>query len=758
MNKRIYFALLLMGFTSLIVQTLLIREFLITFYGNELTIGLILANWIMLEALGSTLASRPSLKIKRNSLTYALLQAGISVYLPLGIFLIRIIKNMLGLTVGEGVGVLPVIFSSLFILAPLSLFDGAQFPFGCRMLSDRQKEGSLESAGRVYILEAIGFIFAGPLFTFLLITRFNSFSIAFLLGLVNLVSAALLLKDTLADVLTRRFSIIISALLILAVFMLFGPASKLQDISVKKEWRNQEVLSYQNSIYGNLAVTKSDHQYTFYSDGIPIITTPMPDTAYIESLVHFSLLSHPNPKRVLLVSGGAGGLINEILKYPVERIDYAELEPLIIKLINEFPTELTRAELCDPRLAIKYIDGRRYVRLAASLARDVRYDVVILNLPMPSTLQLNRFYTNEFFQNTRAILNEDGIFAFSLPGSLSYINPEMRKLNSSILNTLEDMFSVNVIPGEPNIYLSSTGKFKISPDIFLKRIEENKIKTKLLNRPYLEDRMKPYWRDWFKSSLSGYKAMRKNLDLMPSGTFYSIAYWNALFSKGLRGLFIILDKLHFGILAAILIFIGLSLSILMTAIPKLKRYSTGFAIFTTGFMGMSFDLIVIYAYQSIFGYVFSHIALLVTAFMAGLTLGSSFLNRRISSIKDDLGWFSKIELMIVGYCALAGPLVLYINQNPSLKFSFLFFILSGCAGCLVGAEFPLANKIYRKGRAYSETGGLLYGLDLFGAWLACLVVSIAFVPVLGILKTCIILAILKMISLSLVVLNSRRRV
>src|SRR3989338_3158086 len=102
MKKRIYFALLLMGFTSLIVQTLLIREFLITFYGNELTIGLILANWIMLEALGSTMASRPSLNIKRSSLTYALLQAGISLYLPLGIFLIRIIKSMLGLTVGEG--------------------------------------------------------------------------------------------------------------------------------------------------------------------------------------------------------------------------------------------------------------------------------------------------------------------------------------------------------------------------------------------------------------------------------------------------------------------------------------------------------------------------------------------------------------------------------------------------------------------------------------------------------------------------------
>ena len=95
MPKRILFALILMGFTSLVVQTLLIREFLISFYGNELTIGLILANWIILEALGSILASRFSLKSKRPALVYALLQTGIALYLPLSIFFIRDIKNII---------------------------------------------------------------------------------------------------------------------------------------------------------------------------------------------------------------------------------------------------------------------------------------------------------------------------------------------------------------------------------------------------------------------------------------------------------------------------------------------------------------------------------------------------------------------------------------------------------------------------------------------------------------------------------------
>jgi spermidine synthase len=345
--KRIYFALVLMGFTSLVVQTLLIREFLIVFLGNELTVGLILANWIILEALGSSLLSRLSLNAKRPKLTYALLQSGIALYLPLGIFFIRTIKNILGLTLGEGIGILPIFFSSFFILAPLSLFDGAQFPFGCRILSDAQGR-PLESAGKVYILEAIGFILAGPIFTYLLITKLNSFSIAFSLGLINLFSGLFLLKRKISDTLTKTFFIIMSVLFIIITLTFFGPEKTIHRLSISKQWQGQKVLSYQNSIYGNLAVTKSKDQYTFYTDGIPIITTPVPDITFIEERAHFSMLSHPHPKNVLLLSGGAGGVIREILKYPIEKLTYAELDPLLIKLIKDFPTDLTKTELATP--------------------------------------------------------------------------------------------------------------------------------------------------------------------------------------------------------------------------------------------------------------------------------------------------------------------------------------------------------------------------------------------------------------------------
>ena len=786
---RIRFALLLMGFTSLIVQTLLIREFLISFYGNELTIGLILANWIILEAFGSGLSNPFSLKSKRPYLVYCLLQAAIALYLPAAIYLIRDVKNILGLTAGEGIGILPIFFSSLCILAPLSIFDGAQFPFGCRMLSDIEKK-PVESAGKVYILEAMGFILAGPVFTYLLITRLNSFAIAFLLGAMNLFSAALLLSKRLSHPSSRTFFALIAGLFFLSGSFFFGQAQKLHRYSLEKQWPKQKVLTYQNSIYGNLAVTESKSQYTFYSDGIPIIASPLPDITSVEEFVHFSMLAHPQARNVLLLSGGAGGIIKEILKHPIAKLTYTELDPLLIKLVRDFPTPLTREELSDKRLEIKYIDARRFLYLTKST-----YDLIILHLPAPSTLQLNRFYTREFFQKVKSILAEDGIFSFSLPGSLSYLNPQLRKLNGSILATLEDVFAdtggvspvqnyrairrkkdvlngvspvqnysatrrerdvlngVNIIPGDFNLYLASKTSFKLNPQAFLKALGERNIQTQLLSKFHLAYRLDPYWLDWFKDSLGDYRRMRRNSDLLPSGTFYSIAYWNSAFSSRLQGLFNGLDKLNFSIILLCQALAALVILFLRKFVVKLKRFSIGFAITTTGFIGMSFDLIFIYAYQSFYGFVFSHLALLVTAFMAGISLGGWLITKRLSKIKNDFGLFLKIELILAGFPLAVWLLLEYLRYlKPGPEFSYLFFVLAALAGSLVGLEFPLANKIYGKDKSHTKSAGLVYCLDLFGGWLAALIVSSAFVPVIGIIKTCLILAFLKAISFTFVAL------
>ncbi|MFA5147395.1 MAG: hypothetical protein WC515_08465 [Candidatus Omnitrophota bacterium] len=746
MKKRFIFAFLLMGFTSLAAETLLIREFFVSFNGNELTIGIILANWIMLVALGSLLGGRLAAKISRPVLAYSILQLLIAAYLPICIFTIRVLKNMLGLAVGEGAGISAVFLSSLLIPACAGIFTGMQFPFGCRMAHEASGRAE-EAAGTVYAVESAGFMIGGPVITYYLITFLNSFAAVSVVGIANAVSAASLLKHE-----TRPGGRGSSPLWIgaaccasLAIFSLSGPASALHDLSLAGQWKGRELVAYRNSVYGNLALTRNAGQYTFYGNGIPIITTPLPDIASTEALAHFGMLSHASPKDVLIIGGGAGGMIHEILKYPVEKLSYVELDPSLIRLVNDFPTPLTAGELDEARLDIRYTDGRYFIKITKE-----DYDVIMVNLPAPSTLAMNRFYTTEFFKEAGRVLGTNGIIVFSLPGSLSYLGPELRDLNASVLAALEGQYSVNVIPGYSNIFIASKGGITLTPDILFQRLEERKISTKTFNKAYLADRLDRQWQEWFYGSVGKAKPLIKNSDRSPAAAYYAAAYLNTMASPRFRAAEDHLGKitLHNSLFAVLIC--GLIVVALGRYGRHRKAVASGAAIFTAGFVGMSLNLILIYAYQSSYGFLFSHIAMLMASFMAGLAFGGWLMTRSLSRIKRDMDCLAATELSAAAFVLVAG---LFMAGPGTAKTPILFFVLLAASGFFVGAEFPLANRIALRGRGAADTAGMLYALDLAGSWLAALLVSAALVPLVGIPGVCSILVCVKIPSIIAVSMN-----
>lgn len=738
------FAVLLMGFTSLIVQTVLLREFLVTFYGNELTIGLILANWLILESLGSSIFARFAGRNKRPIIFYVLLQIGVALYFPISILLARIAKNLFVVNLGEMVGIIPIFLSSFFVMLPLSFLDGIEFPFACRLYSDFSGE-TLESAGKVYILEAVGFIIAGLIFTYLLLTHLHSAQIAFLVTFLNLLSAFFLLNVEKVRNLSKlvvKFAIIF--FLLFSIYSLFfNFAEKLQNFSITQQWKGRNLISSQNTIYGNLSVIKEREQYTFYSDGLPVINTPYPDTIWVEEFVHFSLLSHSKPKNIFLVGGGAGGVLSEILKHPVERIDYTELDPMLIKLVEKYSTPLTKNELNNPRVKLIYTDGRRFVQTTGR-----KYDIILVNLPAPATLQLNRFYTVEFFRLIKEILNPKGIFVFSLPGSLSALSNELRNLNGSMLNSLREVFSnVKIIPGENNLFLSSLSRVEIGTKIFETRLKERKIKTKLLSSDYLNWRLDKKWFIWFEESMGNFSKVGKNYDLLPKGLFYQLTYWNAFFSDNLRKFFQFLGRINFFYIFLLLLIFSIFLFSLLKVNPEYKKYIPLYAIMTTGFLGMTFNLIFIFVYQSFYGYVYHHLALLITAFMAGLTSGGWLMTKKLVQIKENIVSFIRIEFFLVIFSLILIPLLIFLNRSRS-EISFIFFILASMVGFLVGFEFPLANKILQEEKKLLHPAGLVYASDLFGAWVGALIISVGLIPIIGVIQTILFLVLLKVSSLT----------
>ena len=408
LKKSLIFTLLLRGFTSLIIEVLLIRELLVTFSGNELSIGIILANWLFLIALGSSILGRFADKLKCKIEIYTSLQLIISVYLPFAIYLCRNIKNIIGVVPGEAVGIIPIIYCSFLILLPLCISDGAQFSFGCKIYSDFSGKPST-SIGRAYIYESIGAVTGGLVFTYFFIPFFNSLQVALFIAILNLFSAILLFIffnkwHSVPKVygIKISFSKMIACFclifLLLGVYLLVSnQANKIHWDMLNKQWRGQELIHYQNSVYSNIAVTIRENQFNFFSNGMPLFSTPVPNIFFVEEFTHIPLLFHPFPQNILLISGGAGGVLNEIIKYPsVKNIHYVELDPLIIKMVQKYSTPLTITELKNPKVKIKYTDGRLWIKKSTD-----NYDVVLVNLPPPSTLQLNRFYTVGFFKEVK---------------------------------------------------------------------------------------------------------------------------------------------------------------------------------------------------------------------------------------------------------------------------------------------------------------------------------------------------------------------
>jgi spermidine synthase len=327
MKRRVRIAIIAMGFSGLVAEILLLRELLIVYSGNELCIGIILANWLILEAFGCFFLGRESERSKNELETFTVLSILFSLSLFIAIFLTRIMKSIIGIAIGESVGFFPMFYSSFLILLPVAIFHGALFTSSCRIYSMFSGQAA-SSAGRVYVYETVGTLIGGIVCTYLLIPYLNTFQAFSGLALLNFfVCLVLLAPYRKTGLVQKTILVVLSVLILLSGYLVFaGQADRLHDYSIKAQWKNHNIVHYQNSQYGNICVVENQGQYIFFQDGVPSVITPIPDIPFVEEFVHLPLLAHPEPRKLLILSGGAGGIINEALKHSsIETIEYANI-------------------------------------------------------------------------------------------------------------------------------------------------------------------------------------------------------------------------------------------------------------------------------------------------------------------------------------------------------------------------------------------------------------------------------------------------
>lgn len=135
-------------------------------------------------------------------------------------------------------------------------------------------------------------------------------------------------------------------------------------------------------------------------------TTIADEFIYHEMIAHIPLFTHPNPKRVLVIGGGDGGAIREVIKHDaVEQAEMVEIDGMVVEVAKKFLPEISAALIHnDPKLTLKIGDGIQYMKDAEN-----KYDVIIVDCSDPIGPGEGLF-TPEFYRNVYRALKEDGLF------------------------------------------------------------------------------------------------------------------------------------------------------------------------------------------------------------------------------------------------------------------------------------------------------------------------------------------------------------
>lgn len=708
-----------LGISALMTQLTLMRELMCVFAGNELVLGIVLGNWLLLTGFGSALG-RTAARLHRPVAILILAQIFIALVPLADVFLLRTLHNRVFLR-GAEVGVVGTALSCFVLLAPYCLTAGYLLTLACRLLARRDEPASI---GQVYFLDNIGDVLGGLLFSFVLVHLLGHFGILYLPGLLNLLLAAAVAWQVGRPVLGAGALALACA--VVGVMMLVD----LEHFTRRVEYAPQQVLFSGNSRYGSLVVTEDAGQLNFIENGQTLFTSH--DRLAVEETVHYALAQRPQAQHVLLIAGGASGTAREILKYPQATVDYVELDPLVLRLAEKFlPQNLAPPEIALPgkgtttnrRLNVINSDGRLYVKQTAQ-----RYDVVIVDVPDPATSQLNRFYTREFFAEVKRILAAEGVLCFSLGEYQNYLSPELARLLATTQRTLGSLFArVLVLPGRKVFFLASSGA--LSPvwspaEHIAQRLEQAGIATDWLGTGYLEATFSPDRMAEVQRALANPGAV--NRDFSPVLYYYHLRYWMSHF------------RTSFGLFQAVL---GLGLAAYLWRIRAVPL-----ALFTTGFAASALEVVLLLGVQVLYGYVYSQVSVIVTAFMLGLGIGSWTMNRRLEHctrahlVALELGAAAvaaAVPLVLLGLGWFGGSVAMFAGQVVIPLLTLLLAVL-------VGLEFPLAGKVDFQG--VTSSAARLYTADYLGAALGALLVSTWLIPLWGVTAVCLLCAGINLLS------------
>lgn len=751
-----------LGAFSMIAQVTFMREMFVVFYGNELSIATILASWLIGIGVGAV-SSRFAWKLRRVSWVPVLLCLLPGLLFPLQVCFVRTARSIFGVPPGEYASFGVILASSVTIFFPTCFCIGFMFPTACEMVSGRQGQGSRdagETVSLIYRMEAFGSMLAGVIMTFLLVPFISP---------CRIVTFAMILSFSAAGVLVqkRMFRIFLNTafLTLVLLFALYpAVARKMEARSVEARWKSfgvsgagdtltTKLAGSRDTKYQNLAVTELEGQYVLYGNGRVMFA--FPDKNSYEHGIHFIMAQNIDAKRVLLLGGNPVGEIPELLKYNLEKLVYVEMDPGVGELVREImPAEYDEV-MRDPRVNNVSCDALKFV-----LECKDRFDAVIINAPEPSTSSANRFYTSEFYRAVENIMEKDG-FVYTSIISSERMQSTSLDFSASIYKSLKSVFPEVLLTYETQKRFiaghkkSENGGQGITFDraVLYSRSKNAGIPTEYFMPEYFLglDDIDPVKTQEIAERCERAEA-KENTLTRPVAYYYNLLSWSTFSESSLiKPLIFSMQRFTSRGVSAVVLFLSvfiLSLSLVFRRAPlSIKgawiRLLLLILLALTGFCGMGLEVIMIFVFQSLYGYVYTRMGLIVAVFMAGLVSGAQSA-RYFLGLKR----YNPVIIMLI----LEGILLCVIFfVSRLLHFAamvtgagfveLLIYLAVAVTGWVVGAQFPVVNAILvEAGGGMGASASSSDAADHIGAAAGAVAAGVFLVPVLGVAGACVVMA------------------
>jgi spermidine synthase len=473
----------IVGATSFSLEILWSRSFALVIGSSIYSFNLMLVSFLVGLVLGTWIYERVWLRLKNPGFLLMILLLSLCA----GILLCTIAIGRLPLLYFSLMKIFPMSFGihqviefflCFIVMVPLTTVFGFVFPLLLHLAQGKmhEQENSRKSSARLYAWNTFGTLL-GALATGFILVPFLGLQKSYVCSIaLPLLMGIILLGMVLRwGIVLRGVASVIATICLVIVGIFWNPwdpqivtsglylygysikENKSQADNIMDYFRSsRRVIFYREGIEGVVSVKQRMDQEKYLSVNGKVDASTGRDMITQKLLAHIPMITHPNPKKVMIVGWGSGCTAGAASLYPLETLDVVEIEPAVFET-NLFFAEVNQRVYNDPRFHMIYKDGRNVL-----LTTPFHYDVIISEPSNPWITGVSNLFTREFYEIGLSRLNKNGIFC-----QWFHIYNMPYKVLQSQLKTFSTVFPEVILWVVPPYYKDSASAATQGGDIIL---------------------------------------------------------------------------------------------------------------------------------------------------------------------------------------------------------------------------------------------------------------------------------------------------